>query len=129
MIAITIDLTGDEDLARKFAHAPKLLRQLGERLTRKVAKGISASAQRHAPVRTGLLRSSIDAWGGGLAWWAGVPAGLGAVSRYSIFVEYGTSKMAAQPYMRPAAEEWRGKLDNEVRVEMAEVFPNRVKAA
>jgi len=129
VIAITIDLQGDEDLARKFSRSPQLLRQLGARLTAKVAKGVATSAKRHVPVRTGLLRSSIDAWGGGLAWWAGVPPGQGAVSRYCIFVEYGTSKMAAQPYMRPAAEEWRGRLAAEVHVEMAELFPNRVKAA
>lgn len=42
---------------------------------------------------------------------------VGTNVRYSVFVEFGTSKMAAQPYLRPAAE----KVMNEEADQLAEL--------
>jgi HK97 gp10 family phage protein len=62
------------------------------------ADAVVTGAQDRVPVRTGYLRSTITKI---------VAAGtfvVAALAPYSGFVEFGTSKMAAQPYMRPAVE-------------------------
>jgi HK97 gp10 family phage protein len=50
-----------------------------------------------APVDTGFLRNSITSNGEGLLTYS-VKVG----AEYGIHVEYGTWKMSAQPYLRPA---------------------------
>ena len=66
---------------------------------------IQADAQRKVPVDTGRLRSSIG---------QEVRSGRGSVTgivgsnvEYAPFIELGTSRMGAQPYLRPALEENR----------------------
>ena len=66
-------------------------------VTAKAAHDIEANAKARAPVDTGLLKSSIGASGGGLSWRVDSPV------NYSVYQEFGTSKMAAHPYMIPAA--------------------------
>lgn len=36
---------------------------------------------------------------------------VGTSQEYAVFVEYGTSSQAAQPYLRPAAEQTKRELD------------------
>lgn len=67
-------------------------------ITAKAAHDIEAQAKQRAPVDTGLLRNSIRAHGQGLTWIVESPVD------YSVFQEFGTSRMAAQPYMVPALE-------------------------
>lgn len=69
------------------------------------AEAVSASAGRCAalarefvPVDTGALQASIHTVSGGK-----YAASVVASAPYAAMVEYGTSKMAAQPYMLPAA--------------------------
>lgn len=67
---------------------------------------IGSAAEHHAkditPVRTGKLRDSI--WHRPIGDQA---EGVGTDTvEYAIFVELGTSKMHAQPYLRPAAENY-----------------------
>lgn len=59
---------------------------------------IAQNAQAIVPVRTGFLRSTIQKAGGGSHWI------VTATAAYAIFVEFGTRFMAAQPFLRPAAE-------------------------
>jgi HK97 gp10 family phage protein len=67
-------------------------------IVQKTGHGFVADAQAFAPVDTGFLRSSIgvDFHGDGLGFDAGPTAS------YGHFVEGGTSRMAPQPYVRPA---------------------------
>lgn len=62
------------------------------------AAAIAEDAASRAPVDTGALRDSIGASGSGLA--ARVTVGV----PYGIYVEYGTSRAPAQPYLWPAVE-------------------------
>jgi HK97 gp10 family phage protein len=72
-------------------------------------------AQVYAPVDTGSLRDSVrvERGGEGKQWrQVRVRAGgyitnpeTGKLVNYSNFVEFGTSRMGAQPFMRPAWEE------------------------
>jgi HK97 gp10 family phage protein len=64
-----------------------------------IAKGaadVEAAGKRHSPVDTGFLRSSIGRNVQGLT------AEIGPTANYGVFVEMGTSRMRAQPFMAPA---------------------------
>lgn len=63
---------------------------------RKTAFDIEAAAKNAAPVDTGNLRNSISSDVGALS------AEIGPTAEYGIYVEYGTSRMAPQPFMGPA---------------------------
>ncbi len=76
--------------------------QKAEQAVAKTAHDIEADGKARARVRTGNLRGSVQATGGGLAWRVNVGA------YYGIYVEFGTSKMSARPYLIPAAEAARG---------------------
>jgi HK97 gp10 family phage protein len=72
---------------------------------REVADELVHEAQELAPVRTGELRDSIhkeeiDE----------LNVAVGSDKQYAGYVEYGTSKMAAQPYLTPASISAREKL-------------------
>lgn len=82
---------------------PKIIKGMEPKAARIVAKAaldIQAGAQRRAPVDTGTLRASIQAKRiSATHWevWVGVD--------YGIYLEYGTVRMAARPYLRPAVAE------------------------
>ena len=60
------------------------------------AASVKEEAMRLVPVKTGYLRSTIYATVQG---WV---ATIGASATYAIFVEMGTRRMAAEPYLWPA---------------------------
>lgn len=72
----------------------------------KAAFDIEAHAKALAPVDTGFLRAAIAAepTGNPLRW------RVWSFASYSVYQEYGTRSMAAQPYMTPAAELVRPQL-------------------
>ena len=83
---------------------------LAEKAVAKAALDIEAHAKANAPVDTGLLRNSIGARREGeLAWVVESPVD------YSVYQEYGTSRMAAHPYMTPAVEIVRPQLLDALR--------------
>lgn len=61
--------------------------------------GIQAKAQGMVPVKTGTLRRSITS-----QFPTDLSGVVGPSVAYGIFVEMGTRRMGARPYMRPAAE-------------------------
>lgn len=78
----------------------KELRPRAKQLIRAAAFEVQGKAQVNAPVDTGALKNSIEATEVGIyTWWVIVGVDYGA------FVELGTSRMAAQPYLTPAVEE------------------------
>jgi HK97 gp10 family phage protein len=68
------------------------------RAVAKTAHDIEADAKGLAPVDTGNLRNSISSDIGVLS------AEIGPTAEYGLYVEEGTSRMAPQPYMGPAAD-------------------------
>lgn len=70
---------------------------------------VQGTAQALCPVDTGNLRSSISH---GLA--GSDDAWVGTNVEYAGYVEYGTRKMAAQPYLRPAVDTNRPNIDDYV---------------
>lgn len=72
----------------------------GPALVKAVAFGVEAQAKLNAPVLTGFMRNSIEAEEGEdpLSWLVSVYAD------YGIYVELGTSRAAAQPFLVPSVE-------------------------
>lgn len=87
---------------RAFARELSTMSQEAEpRAKLVVTKGltdIQAGAQMRAPVDTGYLRSSVTREVNGLE---GV---VGPTAHYGVYQEMGTSRMAAQPFLWPAAQ-------------------------
>lgn len=85
-----------------FNHLDEIVSDLGTRskvkITQRVAEQVAEIARDMAPVDTGRLRGSIDVQrdGNNHAVVTDVP--------YAPFIEFGTTRMPAQPFLGPAAE-------------------------
>ncbi len=99
MASIVVRVTRND-----FARLDTLTRAKVAAVIAKAALDIEAQAAANAPVKTGFLRSSIHADGAGTEWEVRVGAEYGA------FVEFGTRRMAARPYLIPAVEQVRPRL-------------------
>lgn len=107
------EIKGLEELIKNLNALPdKLEKRVIRRSVRKGANIIKAKAQDYVPVREGKLKKSIKVSGvkakPGVIAFKIRPTGnkkRGVSVFYDRFVENGTSKMAAQPYMRPAYDE------------------------
>lgn len=93
-----LDVSELRDLAGDLKSGAAKVEALAPRVVSKVAHDIERDGKIFAPVLTGTLESSISSDVNGLS------AEIGPHTDYEQFVEYGTSKMDAQPYMGPAAE-------------------------
>lgn len=97
-------MSADASDLRKFAtdltKAPSRAQAAARSAVAKTAADISRDAKILAPVDTGNLRNSI---GYDLRHERdGSEAEIGPTANYGIYLEYGTSVMAAQPYLGPA---------------------------
>lgn len=70
------------------------------------ALAMGVDAETFAPVRTGALKISIQVVEIGRGIWR-IIAGTGLPDGRAVYNELGTSKMAAQPYIRPAVYQKR----------------------
>lgn len=71
-----------------------------------VPLAIAVDAEAGAPVRTGELKLSVRVAEIGRGIWR-ISAGTGLPDGRAVFQERGTSKMRAQPYIRPAVYQQR----------------------
>ena len=69
-------------------------------VVQKTAHEVQAGAQLRARVDTGNMKGAIEAQPTGT-----LSARVTAGAEYTVYNEYGTHKMAAQPMLRPAAHE------------------------
>ena len=95
---MTIDVSQVVRLAADLRGAPARVQARVEQAVAKTALAVVADAQASAPVDTGALRGSISAD------IRGAEAVVGPTVHYGGYVELGTSKMRAQPYLFPAAD-------------------------
>ena len=86
---------------RKLAALPRHADRLTADLLAEAARAAEREAQRRAPVLSGELRDSIRRRrrAGGLE--------LAATAAHAGVVEFGSSRQAAQPFMRPAVSSTR----------------------
>ncbi len=102
---VVIDVRGVPKLLRKIDMKNAAVRRAVQRQVNKSALAIQREAKRRCPVRTGALRNSITVdFGVGEAW-------IGPHMPYAAYVEYGTRRMAARPYLYPAFEQEKPKFE------------------
>jgi HK97 gp10 family phage protein len=131
MIQVQFKLDGDKKLAENLK---KINRTAQGRALREAAKQgaevIVQEAKRRAPVDTGTLRDSIrskfvkrrsDS--------VTVEIGPGPKGYYGYFLEFGTSKMAARPFLRPAMDECNQRAAEETQHTMVEAVLEEVAKA
>lgn len=110
MGGVSFTVSGDKEVARLLEATGRRLEDAVRGAVAETALNIETGAKRNAPVDTGRLRSSIgtEIVGDGLA------ADVGSNVEYASYVETGTSVMAAQPFLTPAAEVEAGKFTDTV---------------
>ena len=104
MSDLEIDDRNMRQFATSLAAAPALSRGMVRAALSKTSADIVASAKKASPVDTGNLRASISA--------SPVESGedgsfyteIGPTAAYGVFVELGTSRAPAQPFLYPTAE-------------------------
>ncbi|MFC5268464.1 HK97-gp10 family putative phage morphogenesis protein [Kribbella qitaiheensis] len=92
------DVSELRDLERDLEKGAAKVAKTAPLVVKKSVLDIEADAKINAPVDTGNLESSISSDIDGLS------GECGPTASYGGFVEGGTSRMAAQPYMGPAFE-------------------------
>ena len=96
-------------IQRKLSEAPERAARIW------LEQDFKPAAKALAPVRTGELRDSIDGEvsPGGVRVFADAP--------HARFVEEGTTKMPAQPFLGPALKQTKGKLKERIKNEIKKV--------
>lgn len=89
------------DFLASLAKATARLETRAAEEQRQIAGDIVRDAKAKAPVETGRLRNSIHV-AGETQHVDGPEVEVEAAAGYAAFVEFGTSTMRAEPYMRPA---------------------------
>lgn len=107
MAKITMEVTVDNTAAVKGG-----LKSAFARALERIGLQAEGYAKDLCPVDTGNLRNSITHTSDGKA------AYIGTNVTYGKYVELGTVKMAAQPYLRPAAADHAGTYRNIVKDEL-----------
>lgn len=126
-----IKLTGDKTLEQNLK---KITRSAKGRALKKAAKAgaepIVKEAKRRVPVDTGKTQKHIRSWiskrdSDSVT----VSVGVTAKSRAHVarFLELGTSKMPARPFLRPAIDEEKQKAAEETQKTMAEAVLEEVR--
>ena len=96
-------------ITSNVAVVQKAIEARAESVLTSAADLVKTSARLMVPVDTGDLLNSIDTKQEGLT------ARIGSDIHYAAHVEAGTSKMAAQPYLRPALMENIGNIKMLIR--------------
>lgn len=108
MAKISMEITVDNTAAVKGG-----LKSAFARALERIGMQAEGYAKDLCPVDTGNLRNSITHTSDGKA------AYIGTNVEYGKYVELGTVKMAAQPYLRPAAADHAGTYRNIVKDELS----------
>lgn len=104
MVDITVTIANVEEFVSMVqGWADSIRDEVIPNSLRKAGEQVIDGAKEVVPVRTGHLRDSIDIQGEGQNF-----IEVGADADYAAFVEFGTSRMEAQPYMTPQINRLRG---------------------
>jgi len=94
---VTLTVRGLDEALKRLERKAKSLRKGAQAALHEGAERIVDHARDLAPARTATLRNSI-----GILDEGDLSVTFGSKLDYARFVEYGTSRTAAQPYLRPA---------------------------
>ena len=104
-MSVEFDASELRNLAADLGNVPKLAGQLAKAAVKKTAKDIEGTAKTLAPVDTGFLRGGIKTSDLRSVSQDSPEAEVRASAEYAIYQEMGTSRMAPQPFMGPAADQ------------------------
>jgi HK97 gp10 family phage protein len=108
-VEITCDVKGVEKFQEAMRQFDSAVQKHVHRQLASWAADVKALAMQFVPVRTGHLRSSIYAK---ISEWV---AEIGAEATYALFVELGTRRMQARPYLYPAIKQYLPQLEQIIR--------------
>ena len=108
-LEIKCDVKGVKQFQQAMAQFDSGIQRQVHRLLTSWAADVKALAKQLVPVRTGYLRQSIYAE---VREWV---VRIGAEASYAMFVEFGTSRMMAQPYLYPAIQAYLPQLERIIR--------------
>lgn len=109
-MSVSFKVKGVDLGGRRIIKKKKQARIATDRQLELSSKRIERMAKVKAPVDTGALKNSIfSAKAGNLTYKVTAP------QHYAIYVEKGTRKMRAQPYLKPALDAERPKLISNLR--------------
>lgn len=101
---MSFDVSELRALATDLGTVPKTAGPMAKVIVKKTAKDIEGTAKTLAPVDTGFLRSSIKTSDLRSVSQDSPAAEVRAGANYAVYQELGTSRMAPQPFMNPAAD-------------------------
>ena len=127
-IQISMDITGHKELQRAFGELPKsMTKQVIVSALKKVSKPIVKEARDKAPKRTGKGAKSIKARTNKNLKPIGISIGPDRKNFHMMFVEFGTINQAAEPYLRPALDNNKGRIPKEFGKVVWPVLLKKVK--
>lgn len=112
MAGLRVEIRGIDNLRDRLNNLRPRVRRATEQAVQESGRAMERGMKSLAPVDTGALRDSIRHTVEGTT----ASAGPGREVDYAAFVEFGTSRMAAQPYVRPIAEAERHLFPERVRL-------------
>lgn len=115
-MSLEVTIENESDIIRLMQTLPPEIFEKVQQVLKNGAVRLAELARELAPVRTGHLMASIHTEFGenteGEA--AFDPVQVIADTPYASFVEFGTSKMKAQPFLTPAAEQTEPEVLEEI---------------
>ncbi|WP_051263156.1 HK97-gp10 family putative phage morphogenesis protein [Tuberibacillus calidus] len=108
------------ELAEGFTNDSIKLESAIEKNLFVAAKAVENDAKRLSPVDTGQLRASIATRQNGHG--ENVAFQVGSQVEYAKFVEYGTRKMRAQPFLRPSLQKNKAFIKDQIVKALKESF-------
>jgi HK97 gp10 family phage protein len=121
--SVTIQITGVEALKGKFEALGGAVSAKNLRVAlRAGGMVVMNDAKARVPVLTGNLRRSIALSDGP----GDAEVTIGTDVEYAPYVEFGTSRMAAQPYLRPALDENHEEITRTISDALADLIDGAV---
>jgi HK97 gp10 family phage protein len=116
-VKLSMKLTGSVELQKKLDQLSMAM--AAQALATAVTAGalvIENAAKQRSPVRTGNLRRSIHTEPARAADGKAATARVGTNVEYAPYVEFGTRRMSARPYLRPALDEGKAEAQRVMAV-------------
>jgi len=119
MSMLGVEVKGFRELDSAFKKLPgEVSRKALKPALKAGAEVIEERAARNAPVRTGKLRDSMMTILRTRAGELVASIGPSREAWYGHLVEFGTSRTAGRPFLRPAVDEGKGEIVGAVRVKL-----------
>ncbi|WP_333861535.1 HK97-gp10 family putative phage morphogenesis protein [Clostridium sp.] len=114
-----IELTGVDEILNKLQQMGANISRLENKALRNAAEPVLEDAKANVPVRTGKLKKGLKITNvkkkEGIKYiLVGVDRGDNSEIFYSKFIEFGTSKMSARPFLQPAYEKNKDNIQKTI---------------